>query len=65
LTRVSIPTTIIYGELDKIIAAFNLPGLLKENPNIKAIKTPGPHGITIDKYSKISAVIKNFLKEEA
>ena len=59
------PTTIIYGELDKIIAPFNYPGLLKANPNLIAQKTPGSHGVTIDKYGKISTAIKGFMKEEA
>lgn len=65
LVGVKQPTIIIYGELDKIIAPFNLPGLLKANSNISTIKTPGSHGVTIDKFGKISTAIKNFLKEEA
>ncbi len=59
------PTIIVYGELDKIIAPFNYPGLLKANSNISAVKTPGSHGVTIDKFGKISTAIKSFMKEEA
>lgn len=59
--RVSQPTAIIYGELDKIIASFNLPGILKQNHNIKAFKTAGAHGISHDKYEAISREIKEFL----
>ena len=65
LAEVKLPTIIIYGELDKIIAPFNLPALLKANPNITAIKTPGSHSVTIDKFGKISTAIKKLLKEEA
>ena len=66
LARVVQPTTIIYGELDKIIAPFNIPALLKINPNITAIKTAGSHGVTRDKYNKVLAVLKKSLnKKEA
>lgn len=64
LLKLSQPTTIIYGELDKIIAPYNIPGLVKENSNIVVIKTPGAHGVTVDKYSKILGALKNFLNEE-
>lgn len=63
LVNLSLPTTIIYGELDRIIASYNLPGLLKANPNISAIKTPGSHGVTRDKYSKVLTTLKKFLEE--
>ncbi len=56
------PTYLIYGELDQIIASFNYPGLLKLNPNLKAIKTPGAHGVTVDKYSKILSSLKKYIK---
>ena len=64
LVGIEQPTIIIYGELDKIIAPFNLPRLLKTNSNISAVKTPGSHGVTIDKYGKIATAIKSFEKEK-
>ena len=64
LVRLKTPTTIIYGELDRIIASYNLPALLKMNPNIMAVKTAGSHGVTRDKYNKVLLALKNFLNEE-
>lgn len=64
LARVTVPTVLVYGELDKVIAPFNIPNLVKNNPNISAIKTAGAHGVTIDKYSKILATLKDFLGKE-
>lgn len=63
LVKLSQPTTIIYGELDKIIAAQNLPGLLKQNSQIRAIKAPGAHGVSVEKFGKIAEALKKFLKE--
>ena len=61
--KICCPATIIYGELDKIIAPLNIPKLLKENSNICAIKTVGSHGVTPDKYNKIAKVLQKCLKE--
>ncbi len=61
--RLTRPTTIIYGMADKIIASFNIPGLLKENPKITAIKTPGAHGVGNDKYSKLVGILERILNE--
>lgn len=57
------PTTIIYGAADQIIAGYNIPKLLKENPKISAIKTPGTHGIGHDKYTKLVPVLERVLNE--
>ena len=65
LLRLSKPTVIIYGELDKIIAPFNIPQLLKDNPNIKAIKTAGAHGVSKDKYAKIISTLRKLNNEGA
>ena len=64
LARLTAPTIIIYGELDRIIASYNLPGLLKINPNISAVKTAGSHGVTRDKYSKVLLALNKYLNEE-
>ncbi|MDO5480424.1 MAG: alpha/beta fold hydrolase [Candidatus Saccharibacteria bacterium] len=62
-TRLTKPTTIIYGATDQIIASYNIPGLLKSNPKITAIKTPGSHGIGRDKYGKLVPVLERILNE--
>ncbi|MBQ3280341.1 alpha/beta fold hydrolase [Candidatus Saccharibacteria bacterium] len=62
-TRLTRPTTIIYGATDQIIAGYNIPGLVKLNPKITAIKTPGTHGIGHDKYPKIVPILERILNE--
>lgn len=64
LLRLDKPTVIIYGELDRIIASFNLPQLLKANTNIKAIKTAGAHGVSKEKYTKIVSTLNKLSKKE-
>ena len=63
LARASKPVTLIYGELDQIIAPFNIPGILKANPNITAIKTVGRHRVTPDKYSKVLKALEQTLSK--
>lgn len=60
--RLTQPTTIIFGLADQIIANFNIPGLLRKNPQISAIETPGTHGITHDKYDKIVKILEKYTK---
>ena len=62
LTILSIPTTLIYGEGDQLIASFNIPGVLKKNAKISAIKTEGRHSITHDKYEKLADILEESLK---
>ena len=64
LAKVKVPTVMIYGKDDKLIAPHNIPQLLKENPNITAIKTAGRHGVTRDKYTKIPAILKEVMANE-
>ena len=64
LARTKTPTVIIYGKDDKLIAPNNIPGLLKKNPNISAIKTNGKHGVSRDKYTKIPAILKEVMRDE-
>lgn len=63
LKRLTRKTTIIYGIADKIIASYNIPKLVKENPKISAIKTPGAHGVGNDKYAKIVPILERILNE--
>ena len=61
--KITQPTKIIYGELDKLIIPTNIPKLVKCNPNVTTVKTAGSHGVTHEKYSKVMDVLKKFLKE--
>ena len=61
--RLTRPTTIIFGLADQIIASFNIPGLLRKNPKIAAIETPGTHGVSRDKYTKILPVLERIANE--
>ena len=63
LVKLSQPTIMIYGELDKIIGTPNIAELLKQNSHIKAVKAPGAHGVSVDKFGKISSALKKFLNE--
>ena len=58
-------TTVIFGLEDQIIASFNIPRLLKANSLISAIETPGAHGVSHDKYSKMIDVLERILNETA
>ncbi|MBQ3293500.1 alpha/beta hydrolase [Candidatus Saccharibacteria bacterium] len=62
-TRLTRPTTIIFGLADQIIASFNIPGLLRKNSKIVAIETPGAHGISRDKYIKMLPIFEKVLNE--
>lgn len=53
LARTKTPTTIIYGEYDKLIAPYNIPRLLKDNPAIRAVSVKGKHGVSKDKFEEI------------
>lgn len=59
--RLTRPTTIIFGLGDQIIASFNIPGLLRKNPKITAIETPGTHSVSHDKYIKILPILERLL----
>ena len=64
LAKIKTPTVLIYGREDQLIASHNIPDLLKENPNITAIRTPGRHGVSRDKYTKIPAILKEIMANE-
>lgn len=61
--RLTKPTTIIYGLADQIIASFNIPGLLRANKKIVAIETPGAHGVSRDKYTKLIPILERIVNE--
>lgn len=64
LAEVKTPAVMIYGELDEIIGLHNYPRILKENAKyLTAVKTPGKHGVSHDKYGKILGAIEEVLGE--
>ena len=63
LAGLKVPTTLIYGGNDQLIASFNIPGLLKKRDSISAIRTDGKHGITHDKYEELAKVLKKSLED--
>ena len=65
LTSLTLPIVIIFGELDKIIAPYNFPRLLKNNSNISAIRTAGKHSVSRDKYIKIKDILEKEVNAEA
>ena len=62
LANITTPTTMIYGNMDQLIAAYNIPRVAKQNPNhITTIEVEGKHGITQDKYTKIVKILEEVL----
>ena len=47
--KLDLPTTIIYGAKDGIIASYNLPKIAKENPNVKLCQTSDGHSVSSEK----------------
>ncbi len=58
LAEIEVPTELIYGEEDKLIASYNIPKLLKKSKNIVATKTSGKHGVTRDKYARMAKILE-------
>lgn len=57
--NLNIPTVLIYGLKDRVIASFNIPKLLKANPKyLSRIVTDGTHGVARDKYTKLAKVLE-------
>ena len=63
LAEIKVPTTLIFGTEDRIIASHNIPSIIKKNKNLKAIPTIGHHGITKDKYTKIATILEETVSE--
>lgn len=64
LVQVTVPTVLIYGEMDQLIASYNIPGVLKANSDfITATKTIGGHGVSLDKFDEITKAIKGALDD--
>lgn len=62
LCGITTPTVLIYGDLDQIIAPRNIPKVMRENAKyISAIKTPGRHGVSREKYNKVREILEETL----
>ena len=61
LLKVTIPTVLIYGRGDQFIASYNIPGVVRKNPNIKALATVGRHSVSLEKYSRLAEILKEML----
>ena len=61
LSELKIPAVLIYGIKDQFIGVYNIPRLLKANPNLRAIKTDGHHGVSREKYHKLVKVFEEDL----
>lgn len=62
LANLKIPAVLIHGEMDQFIASHNIPKILKDNPeHLSDVKTLGRHGVTHDKYAKITEAIEGVL----
>ena len=57
LSSMTIPTVLIYGNEDQLIASYNIPVLKTANQNITVYKTIGRHGVTRDKYTIITKIL--------
>lgn len=64
LAGLKIPTDLVFGDEDQLIASYNLPKLVKSNPRISTTKVHGRHGVTRDKFSKISAILEEALNAQ-
>ncbi|MBR0430931.1 alpha/beta fold hydrolase [Candidatus Saccharibacteria bacterium] len=62
LAELKTPTVLIYGNMDQFIASYNIPKILKANPEyLTAIKTEGRHGVSRDKYTKLVNILEEVL----
>ena len=65
LAELSIPTVLIYSGEDQLIAPHNIPPMVNNNKKMRARKTVGRHGVSLDKYVEIAKVLKEVLDAEA
>ncbi len=66
LANITIPTTLIYGSADQLIAPYNIPGLCKNNSKyIKAVETNDRHMISREKYTKLGEILEEIINAQA
>ena len=62
LKELTTPALLIYGIEDQIIAPYNIPKVVRENPKyLTVIRTPGRHGVSREKYSKMVNMLEEVL----
>ncbi len=64
LAELEVPTDLIYGDEDQLIASYNLPKLIKDNRRVTANKVHGRHGVTNDKFAKTTAILEELLNAQ-
>ncbi len=64
LVELTTPAILIHGDLDRFIAAHNIPKLVKSNPKyLSDIKVPGGHSMSREKYIKVKEILEKTLNE--
>lgn len=62
LANIKTPTILIYGKLDQFISSYNIPKIVRSNPEyLSVIKTEGRHGVSRDKYSKLVGILEEII----
>ncbi|MBR3131918.1 alpha/beta fold hydrolase [Candidatus Saccharibacteria bacterium] len=62
LAELKTPAVLIYGAMDRFIAIYNIPKVVKDNEKyLTAIKTEGRHGVSRDKYNKLVGILEGVL----
>ncbi|MBR5939192.1 alpha/beta hydrolase [Candidatus Saccharibacteria bacterium] len=64
LVNIAVPTVLIYGEMDQLIASHNVPRVLEENSDFVTVaKTIGGHGVSLDKFDEIIKAINGAVND--
>lgn len=62
LANLKTHATLVYGDADQLIAPYNIPKILKQNPKyLSAIKTIGRHSVSRDKYTQMVNILEEVL----
>lgn len=65
LRDLTTPTVLIYGKMDRVIASYNIPELLKVNSKyLSGIMTDKSHGVTKDKFTKLAKILEEVLNAQ-
>lgn len=65
LAGIDLPTILIYGDEDQLIASYNIPAMVKKNERMSAIRTAGRHGVSQDKFTELAKILKEMLNAES
>ena len=65
LVSLTTPAILIYGDLDQIIAPYNIPKAVESNPKYLSEKrTSGRHRMSRDKCIAVKEILEEMLKNE-